>query len=66
MNEPSVMSAILTLATSFLTWLITSIGSLISMITGNEYLLIGVVIVLVSVAVGFLVRIVSKLGHAAR
>jgi len=66
MGETSVMSALLALASSFLTWLITSIGSIITMITGNEYLLIGTVIVLVSVAFGFVIRTVSKLGHAAR
>lgn len=66
MDEVSVMSALLTLATSFLTWLITAIGSIITLLTGNEYLLIGTVILLISVAVGFAIRIISTLGHAAR
>lgn len=65
MTETSTLSALLTLGTSFLTWLITGMTSIISFITGNEYMEIGVVILLVSVVFGFLFRVVGKLGHNA-
>ena len=64
--EPGSMAAILTLVTSFLTSILSMVGSIITTINGNDYLMVGLCIVIVSFAVGLVVRLVSKLGHAAR
>ena len=63
---PGTMSAFMTTVTTFLTSILTMVSSIISTITGNDYLLIGLCIVIVSFAVGLVVRLVSRLGHAAR
>lgn len=68
MTEPVAgsMADLLGKVTTFFTSLVSWIPQLITLITGNDYLLIGFVIVVVSFVVGLLVRLVSKLGHAAR
>lgn len=63
---PGTMADFLTKATSFLTSILGMVSSIVTTITGNDYLLIGLVIIIVSFAVGLVVRLVSKLGHAAR
>lgn len=63
---PGTMADFLAKATSFLTSILTMVSSIVTTITGNDYLLIGLVIIIVSFAVGLVVRLVSKLGHAAR
>lgn len=68
MNEPTTgtMAAFMTAASTVLTSLLSMVSSIISTITGNDYLLFGFVIVIISFAVGILVRLVSRLGHTAR
>lgn len=63
---PGTMADFLTKATSFLTSILGMVSSIVTTITSNDYLLIGLVIIIVSFAVGLVVRLVSKLGHAAR
>lgn len=63
---PGTMQAFMTTVTTFLSSILTMVASIISTITGNDYLMIGLCIVIVSFAVGLVVRLVSKLGHAAR
>lgn len=63
---PGTMAAFTTSATALLTSLLSMVSSIISTITGNDYLLYGFLVVIISFAIGILVRIVSKLGHAAR
>lgn len=64
--ETGTMSAFLTMATSFLTSILAMVSSIVTTITGSDYLMVGLVIIIVSFALGLLVRIVSKLGHSAR
>lgn len=64
--EAGSLADLLSKVTSFLTSILTMASSIITTITGNDYLLIGFCIVVVSFAVGLVVRLVSKLGHAAR
>lgn len=64
--EVSGMTALLTKVSDFFTSILTMVASLITTITGSDYLMIGFSIVVISFVVGLLVRIVSKLGHAAR
>lgn len=68
MTEPTVgtMAAFMQAATTVLTSMLSMVSSIISTITGNDYLLFGFVIVIISFAVGILVRLVSRLGHTAR
>lgn len=63
---PGTMTDFLSKATAFLTSILAMVSSIVTTITGNDYLLIGLVIIIVSFAVGLVVRLVSKLGHAAR
>lgn len=65
-SEVNVMADLLTKVSTFFTSILTMVGTLITTITSNDYLLIGFAIVVVSFVVGLLVRIVGKLGHAAR
>lgn len=60
------MADLLANVTTFLTTLLTWCGQIISTITGNEYLMIGFCFVIVSFAIGVVVRLVGKLGHSAR
>lgn len=68
MDTPTAgtMASFMSTVSTFLTSILTMVGSVISTITSNDYLLIGLCIVIVSFAVGLVVRLVSKLGHAAR
>lgn len=63
MNEPSAMTTLLGNVTDFMSLLTTWVSSIIGMITGNPYLMIGFVIVVVSFAIGVVVRLVRRLGH---
>lgn len=68
MTEPTAgtMAAFMTAASTVLTSLLSMVTSIISTITGNDYLLYGFIVVIISFAIGVLVRLVSKLGHSAR
>lgn len=68
MTEPTAgtMASFMTAASTVLTSLLSMVSSIISTITGNDYLLFGFIIVIISFAVGILVRLVSRLGHTAR
>ena len=57
MGDPSTMTGLLDLATELLTWLITSMGSLITFITGQPIILVMMVITLVGLVAGYLFRI---------
>lgn len=63
---PGTMSAFTTAASALLTSLLSMVTSIITTITSNDYLLYGFLVVIISFAIGILVRIVSKLGHSAR
>lgn len=63
---PGTMAAFMASATTVLTSLLSMVGSIITTITGNDYLLYGFIVVIISFAIGVLVRLVSKLGHSAR
>lgn len=64
--EAGSLADLLSKVTAFLTSILTMVSSIITTITGNDYLMIGFCIVVASFAVGLVVRLVSKLGHAAR
>ena len=64
--EAGSLADLLSKVTTFLSSILTMVGTIITTITGNDYLMIGFCIVVASFAVGLVVRIVSKLGHAAR
>ncbi len=51
------MSSILTLATELLTWVITSMTSLLTFITGNGVILVFFIMTIVGFAIGVLMRI---------
>ena len=51
------MTSILELATELLTWLITSMGSLVTFITGNPIILTMMIISLVGLVAGYFFRI---------
>lgn len=53
----STVSGLLDLGTDLLTWLITSMGSLITFITGQPIILMMMIITLVGLVVGYLFRI---------
>ena len=53
----STVSGLLDLSTDLLTWLITSMGSLITFITGQPIILMMMIIALVGLVVGYLFRI---------
>lgn len=53
----STVGGLLELATELLTWLITSMGSLIKFITDNPIILMMMLITLVGLVVGYLFRI---------
>lgn len=55
--DASTVSGILSLATELLTWLISSMGSLITFITGNPIILMMMLITLVGLVCGYLFRI---------
>lgn len=57
MEGASTVSGLLSLATELLTWLITSMGSLITFITGQPIILMMMIITLVGLVVGYLFRI---------
>ena len=64
--EAGSLADLLSKVTTFLSSILTMVGTIITTITGNDYLMIGFCIVVASFAVGLVVRLVSKLGHAAR
>lgn len=53
----STVSGLLSMATELLTWLITSMTSLITFITDNPIILMMMLITLVGLVVGYLFRI---------
>lgn len=53
---------ILSMATELLTWVITSMGSILTFITQNPVILIFLIITIVGFAVGFLMRIWHGVG----
>lgn len=55
--DAGTVTGLLKIATELLTWLITSMGSLITFITGNPIILMMMVITLVGLVVGYLFRI---------
>lgn len=55
------MTAILTAAGDFLTQLVTWVGQVITMVTGNDLLLLFIVAIpIVSVTIGFVLRFVNS------
>lgn len=56
------LSGILQLATELLTWVITSMGSVLSFITSNPLILIFMIFGIVGFVVGFLLRIWHGVG----
>lgn len=57
MEGASTVSGLLDLATDLLTWLIASMGDLITFITGQPIILMMMIITLVGLVVGYLFRI---------
>lgn len=57
MEGASTVSGLLSLATELLTWLIDSMGDLITFITGQPIILMMMIITLVGLVVGYLFRI---------
>ena len=57
MEGASTVSGLLSLATELLTWLIDSMGDLITFITGQPIILMMMVISLAGLVVGYLFRI---------
>lgn len=57
MEGASTVSGLLSLATDLLTWLISSMGDLITFITGQPIILMMMIITLVGLVVGYLFRI---------
>lgn len=55
--EASSMSGLLTEATGFLTWVITSMGSVLTFITSNPLVLAPFIISIAGAAIGFLFRV---------
>lgn len=53
---------VLAMATELLTWVITSMGSILTFITQNPVILIFLIITIVGFAVGFLMRIWHGVG----
>lgn len=53
---------VLSMATELLTWVITSMGSILTFITQNPVILIFLIITIVGFAVGFLMRIWHGVG----
>lgn len=56
-SNASTVTGLLNIATELLTWLITSMGSLVTFITGNSIILLMMVITLVGLVCGYLFRI---------
>lgn len=56
-TEASTVSGLLNMATELLTWLVTSMTSLINFITDNPIILMMMLITLVGLVVGYLFRI---------
>lgn len=56
MGEESVMTAFLSTATELLTWLLTSMGSIITTIMANPILVIGFILLVISFAFGLVFR----------
>lgn len=56
MTEPTALESFLAFATQLLTWLLSSMASIISTIMANPILLIGFMILLVSLAFGLVFR----------
>lgn len=56
MDEPTVLETFLGFATQLLSWLLSSMASIISTIMNNPILLIGFMILLVSLAFGLVFR----------
>lgn len=54
------MADFLALATQLLTWVLTSVGSVITTIMANPILLIGFMILLISFVVGLVIRIAGS------
>lgn len=57
MGDTSTVSGLLEIASELLTWLISSMGSLVTFITGNPIILLMMVITLVGLVAGYLFRI---------
>ena len=57
MEGASTVSGLLSLATDLLTWLISSMGDLVTFITGQPIILMMMIITLVGLVVGYLFRI---------
>lgn len=57
MENTSTVTGILSMATELLEWLITSMGSIITFISGNPIIFLMCVVMLVGLAVGMLFRI---------
>lgn len=56
-SDAGTVTGLLKIATELLTWLVTSMGTLITFITGNPIILMMMVITLVGLVVGYLFRI---------
>lgn len=59
---PGSLSDLLSAASDFLTWCITSMGSLITFIVSNPILLIMVIVFFVSFAVGLIIRMIGGIS----
>lgn len=60
--DASTISGILELAGQLVTWLITQMGAMITFITGQPIILIGMIITLAGLVVGMLMRIWHSAG----
>lgn len=56
MGESSVMTNFLQMATEVLTWLLTSMASIVSTIMANPILVIGFIVLIISFAFGLVFR----------
>lgn len=56
-GDASTVSGLLDIATELLTWLITSMGSLLTFVTSHPIILMMMVITLVGLVAGYLFRI---------
>lgn len=61
-SEAGTISGLLKMATELLTWLITSMGSVITFITSNPIILIMLLVSLCGLVVGMLFRIWHSAG----
>lgn len=60
--DPFTLDKLLTMATTLFTWVITTMGGVLNFITDNPVVLALFIIALISVSIGFLMRIWKSVG----